>query len=140
MKRVKQKECIRRLLFVTFGLLFAIFTNCDKSGKMDYEKLEGTTWETKANDVASTLQFLDKSVCTIGTVRKDDTHSSNLTTYAWRYQSMYDSMWALCYLYPIDEEDGNSYYGRVENKKLYLYPRLYPLEGYTEALCFERKK
>jgi len=140
MKIVKQKKSIRKLLFVTFGLLFTIFTSCDKSEKIDYDKLEGTTWETKTKDVAFTLQFLDKSVCTIGTVRQDDTYSSNLMTYTWRYQSIHDSMWALCYLYSKDEEEGNSYYGRVENKKLYLYPFLYPLEGYTEVLCFERKK
>jgi len=106
MKTVKQKEFTRKLLFVTFGLLFAVFSSCDKSKKIDYDKLEGTTWETKTNDVAFTLQFLDKSVCTISTARKDDTYSSNLMTYTWRYQSIHDSMWALCYLYPKDEEGG----------------------------------
>ena len=138
MKTVKQKERTRKLLIMTFGFLFTIiFVSCDKSEKIDYDKLEGTTWETKTNSVAYTLQFLDKSICTISTVREDDTY---LTTYTWRYQANYDSMWALCYLYTIDEEDENGYYGRVENKKLYLFPFIYPSEGYTEVLCFERKK
>ena len=140
MKTVKQKKSVRKLLFVTFGLLFVILTSCDKSEKIDYEKLEGTTWETKTSDVAFTLQFLDKSVCSISAARKDDTYLPNLITYTWRYQSTHDSMWALCYLYPKDAEDNNSYYGRIENKKLYLYPFPYPLEGYTEVLCLERKK
>ena len=118
-----------------------LFTSCSsKTESDDYEKLEGVTWVAEKDNIVFTLRFVDNTVCTLSTARKDDTHSANLTSYRWRYQSMYDSMWALCYLYPINEEEGNGYYGRVENKKLYLYPWLYPSEGYTEILCFERKK
>jgi hypothetical protein len=135
----------RLVLLIIPALIFVIvFASCSKATAIDDyendEKLEGATWVAERDNIVFTLRFVDKTLCTLGTVRKGNTYSANLTTYWWRYQSIHDSMWALCYLHPTDGEEGNSYYGRVENKKLYLYPWLYPLEGNTEVLCFERKK
>ena len=102
------------------ALILCAVILCISCEKIDYQKLEGSTWVAETDDVLYTLRFVDASVCTIGTGRKDDTYSSNLTTYHWRYASNVDSRWGTFHLYNMSEEWEYAFSGSVEDKKLYL--------------------
>ena len=125
------KNC-SNLIITLAVILFAAFTSCKK---IDYHKLEGTTWEAETDNVVFVLRFVDESTCTIITARNDNTFSANLTTYRWRYASNVDSMWGFFHLYHIGEEGEYAFPGTIENKKLYLGIHG---DGY-EGLWFTRK-
>ena len=128
----------KTLLFISFCLLPISFTSCSKT---DYNKLEGTTWQTETEAASFTLRFLSESVCTIATTVNDNTDSANMTSYSWRYGSDIDSQWGLFHLYKINENEENPYIdryssGTIKDKKLYLYINS---ENEPEPLCFTRK-
>ena len=118
-----------------FALILGIVILCASCEKIDYQKLEGSTWVAESEDVLFTLQFVDTSICTIGTGRKDGTYSSNLTTYRWRYASNIDSRWGTFHLYHMGEEWEYAFPGSVENKKLYL--AIY--DDGNDGMWFKRK-
>jgi hypothetical protein len=115
---LKNKLHLRNLVAIAICLaVTVIFSSCEK---IDYNKLEGTTWEAATEDFLFTLRFVNESECTLLTARNDGTCSANLIPYVWRYASDVDSRWGLFHLYNIGEEADYAFPGTIENKKLFL--------------------
>ena len=127
----------RFLLMIISALLSGVvFTSCEK---IDYNKLEGSTWEAKTDSMGFILHFVDETVCTILTGRlshgADVLYAGNLITYSWRYASDVDSRWGYFHLYHKGEEGAYAFPGTIESKKLYLAI----FDDGNEGVWFERK-
>jgi hypothetical protein len=131
----KNKLNLRNVIAIAICLaVTTVFSSCEK--KTDYNKLEGTTWETEVDNVIFTLRFLNSSECTIGTARHDNSFSANLIPYRWRYANEFESRWGRFHLYHTDEEGEYAFAGITENKKLLLKD----VRSDHEDLWFTRKK
>ena len=132
--RIRDLKMKRLVLMIFLALSCGfVFSSCEKNE--DYDKLEGTTWETEVDNdgMVLSLWFENDSTCVFGGGRIDGGHTFIPTVWSWRYASLYDSMGGLFFIYNMAFEERRLFSGTVENKKLYIH-------FHDEVLCFVRKK
>ena len=129
---------MKRLALMIFFVLACgvVLTNCEK--EIDYTKLEGTAWETEANEDGFyyLLRFVDDSTSILVPMLKgDSSFIAHPAIFSWRYNLAIDSWRGLFCIYR-NNEDGEYFFrtGYVEDKRLYLN-----FQDMTTH-CFKRKK
>ena len=133
----KVKANLRNVVAIVICLVVtAMLWGCEK--KIDYDKLEGTTWKAEKDNVVFTLRFVDDTHCTLMMGRLDGTYSANSATYFWEYNL--SSRWGLFLLNELNVEGEMvlTYSGTVENKELYLYGSM--PENHLFEIKFKRMK